>query len=291
MELHNYIAEKKDLIEESLKKYIYNEMDAPVVREAMAYSIFAGGKRLRPIVAIMACELFNGDVKMVMPFACSIELIHTYSLIHDDLPAMDNDDYRRGKLTNHRVFGEGFAVLAGDALLNKAYEILLETISIDNRPEFIMAAQEISRAAGVKGMIGGQAMDLYYENKNISHEELKNIHDKKTGALLRVSLNVGALIANAPKKDMEAINEYGNLIGRAFQIADDILDIKGNKERLGKDTGKDEKKSTYVKYFGILESEKIAKETVDEAKKIISVYGDKGILFKNLADYIICRDI
>ena len=291
MELHNYIAEKKDLIEESLKKYIYNEMDAPVVREAMAYSIFAGGKRLRPIVAIMACELFNGDVKMVMPFACSIELIHTYSLIHDDLPAMDNDDYRRGKLTNHRVFGEGFAVLAGDALLNKAYEILLETISIDNRPEFIMAAQEISRAAGVKGMIGGQAMDLYYENKNISHEELKNIHDKKTGALLRVSLNVGALIANAPKKDMEAINEYGNLIGRAFQIADDILDIKGNKERLGKDTGKDEKKSTYVKYFGILESEKIAKKTVDEAKKIISVYGDKGILFKNLADYIICRDI
>lgn len=291
MELHNYIAEKKDLIEESLKKYIYNEMDAPVVREAMAYSIFAGGKRLRPIVAIMACELFNGDVKMVMPFACSIELIHTYSLIHDDLPAMDNDDYRRGKLTNHRVFGEGFAVLAGDALLNKAYEILLETITIDNRPEFIMAAQEISRAAGVKGMIGGQAMDLYYENKKISHEELKNIHDKKTGALLRVSLTVGALIANAPKKDMETINEYGNLIGRAFQIADDILDIKGNKERLGKDTGKDEKKSTYVKYFGILESEKIAKKTVDEAKKIISVYGDKGILFKNLADYIICRDI
>ena len=291
MELRNYIAEKRVLIEESLKKYIYNEIDAPVVREAMAYSLFAGGKRLRPILAIMACELFNGDVKKLMPFACSLEFIHTYSLIHDDLPAMDNDDYRRGKLTNHRVFGEGFAVLAGDALLNKAYEILLETISIDNRPEFIMAAQEISRAAGVKGMIGGQAMDLYYENKNISHEELKNIHDKKTGALLRVSLNVGALIANAPKKDMEAINEYGNLIGRAFQIADDILDIKGNKERLGKDTGKDEKKSTYVKYFGILESEKIAKETVDEAKKIISVYGDKGILFKNLADYIICRDI
>ncbi len=291
MELRNYIAEKRVLIEESLKKYIYNEIDAPVVREAMAYSLFAGGKRLRPILAIMACELFNGDVKKLMPFACSLEFIHTYSLIHDDLPAMDNDDYRRGKLTNHRVFGEGFAVLAGDALLNKAYEILLETISNDNRPEFIMAAQEISRAAGVKGMIGGQAMDLYYENKNISHEELKNIHDKKTGALLKASLTVGALIANAPKKDMETINEYGNLIGRAFQIADDILDIKGNKERLGKDTGKDEKKSTYVKYFGILESEKIAKETVDEAKKIISVYGDKGILFKNLADYIICRDI
>ncbi|NLN49408.1 MAG: polyprenyl synthetase family protein [Clostridiales bacterium] len=291
MELRNYIAEKRVLIEESLKKYIYNEIDAPVVREAMAYSLFAGGKRLRPILAIMACELFNGDVKKLMPFACSLEFIHTYSLIHDDLPAMNNDDYRRGKLTNHRVFGEGFAVLAGDALLNKAYEILLETISNDNRPEFIMAAQEISRAAGVKGMIGGQAMDLYYENKNISHEELKNIHDKKTGALLKASLTVGALIANAPKKDMETINEYGNLIGRAFQIADDILDIKGNKERLGKDTGKDEKKSTYVKYFGILESEKIAKETVDEAKKIISVYGDKGILFKNLADYIICRDI
>lgn len=291
MELHNYIAEKKDLIEESLKKYIYNEMDAPVVREAMAYSIFAGGKRLRPIVAIMACELFNGDVKMVMPFACSIELIHTYSLIHDDLPAMDNDDYRRGKLTNHKVFGDGFAILAGDALLNKAYEILFETVLENRIPECVKAAQKISVAAGVKGMIGGQAMDLYFENKEITRECLEDIHNKKTGALIRTSLVVGALIANAGDKDIETINEYGNLIGRAFQIADDILDVKGNKDRLGKDTGKDADKATYVRCFGISESEKIAKETVDRAKKIISVYGDKGILFEKLADYIICRDI
>lgn len=291
MELYDFIAEKKALIEESLKNYLSIEEDAPVVHEAMVYSVFAGGKRLRPILAIMSCELFGGNVTELLPFACSIELIHTYSLIHDDLPAMDNDDFRRGKLTNHKVFGDGFAVLAGDALLNKAYEILLDTVSNNAAPEYIKAAREISLAAGVKGMVGGQAMDLYYENKEITAQKLKEIHDKKTGALLRASLTVGALIANAKEKDIKRINEYGHLIGRAFQIADDILDVKGDKEKLGKDTGKDNKKATYIKYYGLEKSEDIAKETIDKAKKIISIYGDKGKLLEELANYIICRDI
>lgn len=292
MDLKEYMAVKNNLIENCLEELLTKELEIPIIEESMKYSVFAGGKRLRPILAIMACELFDGSIEEVLPFSCCIELIHTYSLIHDDLPSMDNDDFRRGKLTNHKVYGEGFAVLAGDALLNIAYEIMLEYIYKFNKPEYIKAAYVISKAAGVTGMVGGQYIDLYYENKDITLDELNQMHDKKTGAMIKASLEIGAIIANAKNDDIKRISLYGQLIGRAFQIADDILDIKGSKEKLGKTLGKDAigNKSTYVSYYGLEKSIEIAQSTVNRAKDIINVYGNKAKLLYELADYIVNRD-
>ena len=292
MDLKEYMTVKNNLIENCLEELLTKELEIPIIEESMKYSIFAGGKRLRPILAIMACELFDGSIEEVLPFSCCIELIHTYSLIHDDLPSMDNDDFRRGKPTNHKVFGEGFAVLAGDALLNTAYEIMLEYIYKFNKPEYIKAAYVISKAAGVTGMVGGQYIDLYYENKDITLDELNQMHDKKTGAMIKASLEIGAIIANAKNDDIKRISLYGQLIGRAFQIADDILDIKGSKEKLGKTLGKDAigNKSTYVSYYGLEKSIEIAQSTINRAKDIISVYGNKAKLLYELADYIVNRD-
>lgn len=292
MNLKEYMIEKNYSIEHSLKKLLNMGAEIPIIYESMRYSIFAGGKRLRPILAIMACELFDGIVEDVLPFACSIELIHTYSLIHDDLPSMDDDDFRRGKPTNHKVFGEGFAILAGDALLNKAYEIMLENIFNSKKTEYMEAAYIISKAAGVMGMVGGQSIDLYYENKEIIIDELNEMHDRKTGAMIKASLETGAIIAKATREDIERIGQYGYLIGRAFQITDDILDVKGSEENLGKTLGKDirNNKSTYVSYYGLKKSQEIAQDTVNKAKNIISIYGNKAGLLIELADYIVGRD-
>lgn len=292
MSLQEFMVEKKVLIEDELKKHLCDDCNTPLIYEAMTYSLFAGGKRLRPILAVMSCELFGGSIDDIMPFACSIELIHTYSLIHDDLPAMDNDDFRRGKPTNHKVYGDGFAILAGDALLNKAYEILFDIILSNKKPEYIRAAKEIAKAAGVTGMIGGQAMDLFYENKEITLDRLGEIHDRKTGALLKVSLTAGALVAGAKEEDIRNINEFGCLIGRAFQVMDDVLDVKGSKSKLGKSIGKDKDshKATYVKYCGADKSMEIASSMISKAKEIISVYEDNGKLLMELADYIINRE-
>lgn len=292
MDLKTYMPAKSYMVEDFLKKILSKEIGIPIIVDAMRYSVFAGGKRLRPVISIMACELFEGKVEDVLPIACCIELIHTYSLIHDDLPAMDNDDYRRGKLANHKVFGEGFAILAGDALLNKAYEIMLEKISASMEQKYIKAAYVISKAAGDIGMIGGQSIDLYHENKEITIDNLNEMHDKKTGALIKASLESGAIIANASKEDIKRMGDYGQLIGRAFQITDDILDVKGSKEKMGKTIGKDvnNNKSTYVTYYGIDKSIKIALDTVNKAKNIMSLYGDKAKLFIELADYIFSRD-
>ena len=292
MDLKEYMAAKNHLIENCLEKLLTKELEIPIMVESMKYSVFAGGKRLRPILAIMTCELFDGSIEEVLPLSCCIELIHTYSLIHDDLPSMDNDDFRRGKPTNHKVFGTGFAVLAGDALLNIAYEIMLEHIFKFSKPEYIKAAYVISKAAGVTGMVGGQYIDLYYENKDITLDRLIQMHDKKTGAMIKASLETGAIIANAKIDDIERITHYGQLIGRAFQITDDILDVKGSKEKLGKTLGKDanNNKSTYVTYFGLERSNEIALDSVNKAKEIISVYGSKAKLLYELADYIVNRD-
>lgn len=292
MDLKEYMIEKNHLVENFLEKLLTCELEIPIILESMKYSVFAGGKRLRPILAIMACELFDGRLEDVLPFSCCIELIHTYSLIHDDLPSMDNDDFRRGKPTNHKVFGEGFAILAGDALLNIAYEIMLKYICKFNKPEYIKAAYTISNAAGVKGMVGGQYIDLYYEDKEIALDRLDKMHDKKTGAMIKASLETGAIIANANNEDIKRIADFGHLIGRAFQITDDILDVKGSKEKLGKTLGKDaySNKSTYVTYYGMDNSVKIAINTVNKAKDIISVYGNKARLLYELADYIVSRD-
>ncbi len=292
MDFLNYYNSKKNLIDKLLKELFMAEGDAPVIYEAMAYSVLAGGKRLRPVLSIMSCELFDGELAEVLPFSCALELIHTYSLIHDDLPAMDNDDFRRGKLTNHKVFGDGFAVLAGDALLNKAYEILLDNIFNSNKKEYKKAALIISKAAGTMGMIGGQAMDLFYEKKDISIDNLYLLHDRKTGALIKASLEAGAVIACADQKDLEIISKLGFYLGRAFQITDDILDVKGDTKKLGKTIGKDYKsnKMTFVRLFGLEKSEELAKDMIKKAKDLLLAYGDKGKYLTELADYIVERD-
>jgi geranylgeranyl diphosphate synthase, type II len=293
MKLKEYFSHNKRLVEAKLESLVESQAGVPIIYEAMKYSLLAGGKRLRPIMAIMACELFDGDINEVMTYACSIEMIHTYSLIHDDLPAMDNDDYRRGKLTNHKVFGEGFAILAGDALLNKAFEIIHQALIENPRLENIKAAAYISKASGAQGMIGGQCIDLYYENKGIDLDILNAMHDKKTGAMIRAPLVAGALISGAKDEDVQRIEKFGQLIGLAFQISDDILDVEGSTEKLGKRTGSDvsNNKSTFVSYYGIEKSKEMAKELIAEAQNIIDLYGNKGLLLKELSNYIIERDI
>lgn len=293
MNLQDYFTDKRIIIENYLEGTIDSYEDIPIIHDAISYSLIAVGKRLRPILCIMACELFEGDVKEVLPFAAAIEMIHTYSLIHDDLPAMDNDDYRRGKLTNHKVFGEGFAILAGDALLNNAFEIMLEVIMKNPKDEYLKAAAYISKASGVHGMIGGQCIDLHYENKSIDTDILNKMHEKKTGAMILAPLVTGALIAGAKKEDLLRITEYGQLIGMAFQISDDILDVEGSQDKLGKKIGSDasNNKSTFVSCFGLEKSKELARTTVDQAQKIIEIYGNKGLLLKELSKYIIERDV
>jgi geranylgeranyl diphosphate synthase type II len=293
MILSEYFSINKTLVEAKLENLIQSKADIPVIHDAMKYSLLAGGKRLRPILAIMASSLFDGNVDEVMPFACSLEMIHTYSLIHDDLPAMDNDDYRRGKLTNHKMFGEGFAILAGDALLNMAFEIMHQALIDNPKLENIKAAAYISKASGTQGMIGGQCIDLYYEGKCIDLNVLNDMHDKKTGALIRASLVAGALISGAKDEDVKRLEKFGQLIGLAFQISDDILDVEGSTEKLGKQTGSDanNNKSTFVSYYGLAKSKEMAKDIIEEAQNIIGFYGDKGLLLKELSNYIIERDI
>lgn len=292
MELSTYISAKRKLVEDYLELLLANNSEIPVIEEAMRYSVFAGGKRLRPVLALMACELFDGNTEEILPFACSIEMIHTYSLIHDDLPAMDNDDFRRGKPTSHKVYGDGFAVLAGDALLNYAFEVMIGEIKKNPKIELIRAAEVICKASGTQGMIGGQCIDLFYENKSIDVETLKNMHEKKTGALIAASLSAGAIIAGASDKNIANINEFGKLIGLAFQIADDILDIEGTVEKLGKQTGKDidKHKSNFISFYGVEKSKKIAAEIIENAKIMLDIYGEKGYYLRELANYIISRD-
>ncbi|HOE56686.1 MAG TPA: polyprenyl synthetase family protein [Bacillota bacterium] len=292
MDFNRYMAEKKRLVELKLTSLVPEDNKIPVITEAMRYSLFAGGKRLRPILALMSCELFGGPEEEVLPFACCIEMIHAYSLIHDDLPAMDNDDLRRGKPTNHRVFGEGFAVLAGDALLNQAFETIIGIIINKPSHEYIRAANIICKSAGISGMIGGQCIDLYYEKKSIDVDTLKNMHAKKTGALITASLAVGAVLSGAEEGDIINIMEFGELIGLAFQVADDILDVSGSENKLGKKINKDAEfnKSNFISFYGLEKSEEIAKELVDEAKLKLEGYGSRGRYLCELSDYIITRD-
>ncbi|MGE5631933.1 MAG: polyprenyl synthetase family protein [Caulobacteraceae bacterium] len=292
MDLNSYMLGKKQSIDKFLDSLVPENEEIPVITDAMRYSLFAGGKRLRPILALMACEMFGGNEDEVLPFACCIELIHTYSLIHDDLPAMDNDDFRRGKLTNHKVYGEGFAVLAGDALLNQAFEIMSDIITKKPRIEYIKTMNTISRASGVNGMIGGQCIDLYFENKNIDIDTLKNMHNKKTGAIITASLAAGALIAGAAEQDVKSMEQFGAIIGLAFQVTDDILDVEGTIEKIGKSTNKDlaKNKSNFISFYGLQQSKRIASDLISEAKKVISAYGAKGYYLSELANYISSRD-
>lgn len=255
------------------------------LRAAIEYSLFAGGKRLRPALALGAAELICGDDTSALPVACALEMIHTYSLIHDDLPSMDNDDLRRGKPTSHKVYGEAIAILAGDALLTLAFQAAADCGNV-------AVIREIAKAAGAEGMVGGQVIDLESENLMLGVPELRNLHAKKTGALIRVAVRVGAMAARANTAQLDALTRYGEAIGLAFQIADDILDVVGDEAAIGKPVGSDasNNKSTYPAAVGLEGARKLATDAVAEAIAALKIFGPKADTFRALARYIIERD-
>ena len=285
---------KSAYIEDLLKQYMPKEEGyQKTIFEAMNYSLSSGGKRLRPILTLESAKIIGGDVKEVIQFCVAIEMIHTYSLIHDDLPAMDNDDFRRGKPTNHKVFGDGMATLAGDALLNYAFEIMLkESLGKENADIRLKAIYEIARGAGIYGMIGGQVVDIESENKSIEKEKLDFIHMNKTAAMIIGCMRAGAIMGNACEDDLQNITKYAKNIGLAFQIVDDILDIVGDEKALGKPVGSDieNHKSTYPSLIGLDESKKVATDLIKEAKDSIRKISGESRFLEDLADYIISRD-
>ncbi|HHZ17276.1 MAG TPA: polyprenyl synthetase family protein [Clostridia bacterium] len=273
MDLKQYLQEKAALVNQELERLLPSDLYPPVIHEAMRYSIFAGGKRLRPILCLAAAEAVGRgeEGNTLLPVACALEMAHTYSLIHDDLPAMDNDDYRRGKLTNHMVFGEGLAILAGDALLTYAFEVLLRFArKCPDQTRALQVLEEIAVALGTQGMIGGQVVDLESEGKSglFNREELLSyIHTHKTGALFRAAIRAGAILAGANDAEVAALTEYAEQFGLAFQITDDLLDITGDEKCLGKPVGSDVKnqKITYPALYGLEESRSLAKKTIEAA--------------------------
>ena len=271
-----------------------NEMRIPKrLCEAMRYSLLAGGKRIRPVLLLATCEMLGGDIRQVRVPAAALEMIHTYSLIHDDLPGMDNDDYRRGRLTNHKVFGEGFAILAGDGLLNYAYECILNNALAwgENTPGHIRAAQEIARRAGVSGMVAGQSIDLLSEHHEPNEATLQYIHTHKTADLLTAPLLAAAYIAGADEKAISALETFGLCVGLAFQIDDDLLDVLGDAKDLGKQTGMDAQrgKMTWPSLVGIEAAQKKSRELWTQAEEALSVFGDSAWFLRAFAEALAKR--
>lgn len=292
MDFYKELEEKIIEVNKYIDKYI-EEKEAPqsTIYSAMKYSINAGGKRIRPVLMMAAAELIGGTYEGVMPFACALEMIHTYSLIHDDLPCMDNDDLRRGKPTNHKVFGEAMAVLAGDALLNKAFETILKNSQLS--PNMTLAAMnEIATASGTEGMIGGQVIDIESENKQIDAVTLMTLHLNKTGALIMTAAKVGALLAGGSREDLLALEEFSRYLGIAFQIKDDILDVEGTEEVLGKKTGADAEnnKSTFVTIYGLEQSKNILNEYTQKAINTLLSYGERAEFLIQLSKFLLERE-
>ena len=291
-DLNSYLKQQKALVEQALDRSIKIARPEKIY-EAMRYSLLAGGKRLRPILCLATCDLTGGTEEMAIATACALEMIHTMSLIHDDLPAMDNDDYRRGKLTNHKVYGEDIAILAGDGLLAYAFEYVA-TQTKNVAPENILRVVAcLGRTVGAAGLVGGQVLDLESEGKSdITAETLSFIHTHKTGALLEASVISGAILANASEEDIKRLSQYAKNIGLAFQIIDDILDITATDEQLGKTAGKDleAQKATYPSLWGLEKSRIKAQELVDNAIAQLSVYDAKAKPLRAVANYIVTRD-
>ncbi len=294
MSFKSSLKYRVDYIEKLLKEYMPEEKGyQKTIFEAMNYSLKAGGKRLRPILTLEACRIVGGNEEYAIPFAIAIEMIHTYSLIHDDLPALDNDDLRRGRPTNHKVYGDAMAILAGDGLLNYAFEIMLKSsIGKENPAKYLNAINEIAKSSGVYGMIGGQVVDIESEDKKIEMEKLDFIHLNKTAAIIVGCMRAGAIIGDATEEQLENITKYATNIGLSFQIADDILDITGDESKLGKKVGSDigNNKSTYPSLIGLEKSKQIANDLINEAKtRISNIKGDTEFL-NDLAEYIVARD-
>jgi geranylgeranyl diphosphate synthase type II len=294
MNLREYLAQQQRLVDTELDRLVPPETTPPeTIHRAMRYSLFAGGKRIRPILCIEAAGAIVGECPGSLAAACSLELIHTYSLIHDDLPALDNDDYRRGKLTNHKVFGDAMAILAGDALLTLAFQVLAQLDAPHDRKVRLIA--ELAVASGtVGGMVGGQVADLEGEGKPPGAQLLENIHRAKTGALLRASLRMGAISAGAHAQNdsqYEALSTYGEHVGLAFQIVDDILDIEESSEALGKTAGKDaaQHKITFPAVYGLETSRRMAQEECQRAHAVLAPFGGRALRLHELADLIVHR--
>jgi geranylgeranyl diphosphate synthase, type II len=291
-DLNNYLKRQQTLVEQALDQSIAIAKPEKIY-EAMRYSLLAGGKRLRPILCLATCELTGGTVEMAMPTACALEMIHTMSLIHDDLPAMDNDDYRRGKLTNHKVYGDDIAILAGDGLLAYAFEYVATQTKNVAAERIIQVVACLGRTVGAAGLVGGQVLDLESEGKtDITAETLSFIHTHKTGALLEASVVSGAILAGASKADVTRLSNYAQNIGLAFQIIDDILDITATDEQLGKTAGKDlqAQKATYPSLWGLEKSQAKAQELVDSAIAQLSTYDAKAEPLRAVANFIVTRD-
>ncbi len=291
-ELKPYLNTRRLQVEKALETYLPSENSWPQkLHESMLYSIRAGGKRLRPILVLAACEAVGALAERVLPVAVALEMIHTYSLIHDDLPAMDDDELRRGKPTNHKVFGEAVAILAGDALLTEAFRIMARFRHPEVDPSRLIEVIEmIADASGSQGMAGGQVVDLESEKKKISLSELENLHRHKTGRLIRICVEAGAKLGGATVEQIEALGGYGDRIGLAFQIADDVLDIEGGDE-IGKDVGSDlaRHKSTYPSLMGIDASKKLAQKLVEEAIDLLKNFDARANPLREIARYVVSR--
>jgi geranylgeranyl diphosphate synthase type II len=304
-DLGKYLLESTKVVNRALDRLLPKAKTKPAtIHEAMRYSLFAGGKRLRPALCLAAAEACGGTPELATPFACAVECIHTYSLIHDDLPAMDDDDFRRGKPTNHKVYGEGIAVLAGDALLTQAFEIIAQSplAAAPARASRGRAAKsryscqetilELARASGSLQLIAGQVADLEGEGKRISEKELRYIHERKTSALLCCSVRLGGMSANCTPSQLEALTDFGYYVGLAFQVVDDILDVTQTSEKLGKTAGKDvsAQKATYPSIVGMRRSKKIAAQLTEKAYASLAPFRGKAAALRALAQYLLERD-
>ena len=292
MNLEPYLKSRQKKIDRALERYLPKEKTRPpTIHKAMRYSLFAGGKRLRPILCLAAAETCGGKIDKALPLACALECIHTYSLVHDDLPSMDNDDFRRGRPTCHKVFGDGIAVLAGDALLTIAFEIV-SRVKFSARYNLSILLREIAVAAGSRKLIAGQVADLEAEGRNIDMMGLRYIHENKTAAILTTSARLGAMSAGANPKDLDAITKFGRALGLAFQIIDDILDVTQTSEKLGKSAGKDAaaKKATYPAVIGLKKSRLEAKRLTRRAHNALSIFDGKAEALHALANYLLERE-
>jgi len=291
-DLPRYLDARSEAVNRALDRFLPKEKTKPAtIHKAMRYSLFAGGKRMRPALCLAAAEACGGRVEEALPLACAVECIHTYSLIHDDLPAMDNDDFRRGKPTSHKVFGEGIAVLAGDALLTQAFEITAQAKGWKRYPHETLIL-ELARASGSLQLIAGQVADLEGEGKKISADDLKYIHERKTSALLCCSARLGGMSANCSATQLKALTDFGYNVGLSFQIIDDILDITQTTQQLGKTAGKDTKaqKATYPAIVGLEKSRAIARQLTGKAFNALKVFKGKAEALEALADYLLRRD-
>jgi geranylgeranyl diphosphate synthase type II len=294
MDLTAYLNEKRAMVDDALRG-IFPGPEGPAadIISAMGYSLFAGGKRLRPILCMAGAEAVGGEAKDVLPVACAIELIHTYSLIHDDLPVMDDDDMRRGKPTNHKVFGEAMALLAGDGLLTKAFHVMTQA-DFENRVRpgaLLTVIGLIAKAAGYEGMVGGQVVDIQSEGKEVDPPILEFIHTHKTAALIAASVASGAILVGGEEHQLNALTSYGQNIGLAFQVSDDILDIEGNSQELGKNVGSDERqgKITYPTLLGLSRSKEIQRELLEQAIESLEPFDHRSDPLRHIARYIIAR--